>query len=183
MCFAEDRLSNGYTKVFEAQIPLILDRLRQENIEASTASGRATFIGNTTDGTLYRFTTIKPEEWALLYFIEGLWLQDKEMSSTATRSFAQTSSHESESRPSVPTPLQMHVNGDILAGMLEPGNAGLRDLLKVRVKLESEAGNNGEIRERLQRLRELAEPLLGPSNDLAGAVSVWLRNLLQWPAR
>ena len=175
ICFAEDRLSNGYRQLFSATVPLIVERLRA----GSVVEGRSTFIGNSTDGTLYQFVTIKPDEWALLHFLQSLWLREKDTPPSVPLTTRPRRSSDLDFRPPVPSAVQMHINGDILAGMLESGNTSLHDLLGARVKLENEAGAQGEKKANLQRLSELAEPVLGPYDDLIGAVTVWLRGLLQ----
>lgn len=179
ICFAEDRLSNGYRQLFSANVPLIVERLRPESV----FDGRASFIGNTTDGTLYHLIAIKPDEWALLQFLQSLWLREKDTPPSVPLSAGRRRLDDLDFRPPVPSAVQMHINGDILAGMLKPDSTSLRDLLGARVKLENEAGAKGELKANVQRLKELAEPVLGLSNDdVIGAVSVWVRKLLQWPA-
>ena len=179
--FAEDRLSNGYRQLFDANVPLMIDRLRASTAVPPSPTGRACFVGSTSDGTLYQFVTIKPDEWALLDFLQKLWLQEKESPATDRWGKARRSSTEGDSRVPVPTAEQMHINGDILSGMLEQGNAGLRDLLGARVKLENEAGAKGEARAKVRRLKELAEPLMELGDDVVLPVAVWLRKFLQWP--
>ena len=181
ICFAEDRLSNGYKQLFAANVPLIVERLRPGATGLPSSPERVSFIGNTSDGTLYQFVTIKPDEWALLHFLQGLWLREKDIPPSVPLTVSRPRSDDLDFRPPVPSAVQMHINGDILAGMLEPGNTSLYDLLEARVKLENEVGVKGDMRANLQKLRELAEPLLGVSDDTIGAVSAWLRKLLQWP--
>lgn len=179
--FAEDRYSNGYRMIFDANVPLMVDRLRQLHT-VDSPKGRASFIGNTTDGTLYSFMTIRPDEWALLHFIQGLWLREKDLPPLPRKRAARRSIPEALEGSQVPMPEEMHINGDILSCMLEAGHASLRDLLDTRVKIENENGDRGksDSKARLQRFRELAEPIVGlDHDDIIGAVSVWIRKLME----
>jgi hypothetical protein len=175
--FAEDRLRNGYGKLFDAQVPLMIDRLRPDH---SIRDGKASFIGITVEGTLYRFTTINAQEWALLSFIQGLWQEEKEpppFDPTQRRS-RNVPTLTGDQTPT-PVPVDMHVNGNKMVEMLDQGREVVRELLGFRIK--SENGSPGRP-DGLDGLKRVAHPVVGHHEDMVGAVDLWLRKLMRWPA-
>jgi len=168
-------------ELFEANVPLMVDRVRQDRAVASRAANRYQFHGSTTDGTLYHFMTLKQNEWKLLHFLEGLC----EFKERKTPRWLPLQFHHPEARmtqmqqpPFIPS--EMHVHGDMLINMLGPGPYGLHNLLAPEVKQESSRSHDAD--EAFTTFQSLAEEVVGPADDMMGAVTIWLRRLLRYPA-
>lgn len=177
--FAEDRLRNGYGKLFDAQVPLMIDRLRPDY---SVKDRGPAFIGITVDGTLYRFTTVNADEWALLDFVQNLRGEDKEPRPMSPRQRHAEIAASTEASLSAPTPADMHFNGDSFVGMLEQNREVVRELLGMHIKLENKTEGERETRDRLDGLMKVAQAVVGPTEDVVSAVDGWLRELLRWPS-
>ena len=157
---AEDPLAGGLRKVFEGSVPLFIDRLVEETGGLSSSRERSSFIGCTADGTLYRFLTLRSEEWKLLKFLEGLYLERK--GPGKRREASRTNRQATISGNLRARSFNTHVNGDALAGMMEMGVVNLREVLEPRIKEENESkGNQRNREERVEELRQVAAPLIG----------------------
>ena len=65
--------------------------------------------------------------------------------------------------------------------MMEMGVMNLREVLEPRIKEENESKGNQRTREeRVEELRQVAAPLMGETEDVVGAVIIWLRRMLNW---
>ena len=178
--FEEDRRSSSIRQVFQANVPLVVDRIAKDKSDSMNQTG-TTFIANTIDGTLYQFTTISPLQLRLLLFLQGLCRAERRPSiSSVKAATARTKTRSTIGSP--PTdPAFTHCDGDMVAALLEFGPMSLDNVMSTDVKQENGSRDYQGVKGRLEALRKLAEPVLGHQNDIVGATMLWLRRMLQQP--
>ena len=176
----------------EALIPISIQRL-QPSYSTMTSGTRQGFYGNSVDGTLYRFLTLDSHEWRLLRYLEDLTssklIKDEaagsDDSGSSSDSWDMISPNDSPRPPNSylnhTAQLRMHIQGDGLMGLLQPGPTSLQALLRPDVK--EEKGGNGahDLKTSKAEFAELATAVVGDVIDPALEVSRWLRKLLRLP--
>jgi len=178
-----DYAHTKYVKpMFEATLPLIIDQVKEINAAGPRQVSRHHFQASTTDGTLYCFTVIKPEAWKLLRFVERLSPSELVPSPRRGAKLSQVlkpRAKKDDTGGDQFEPLDMHIKGDVLLPMVEDGPYHLRNLLGRPIKTEDGMSidcNNGSPSRNFQKL---AIAVVGDSEDLVGAVIIWLRKLLR----
>jgi hypothetical protein len=183
--FSEQLMHNKSDLLFEATIPLTIERIRQSH-QTSNQDSRRYFHGTTLDGTIYRFMTLQIREWQLLRFLESLSPLKPNNSETSSDSgmsldddWEAVSPNSATSSQGAPhfDPAQMHIHGDVLASMIQSGPYSLRSLLSSEIKIEDDSRQNT----RYSELKRLATPVIGQMEDVIGCTTRWLRKLLRMP--
>lgn len=178
-----ERPTKGTTPVFEARTPQSIDRLHELTLSTGLAA-RERFIGTTIDGTVYLFTLLKPAELALLKCLESFCQPTRNNATTqqikaigrrTLQRFAKNLESANEVTPDIDL---THAHGDLIKHLLEPGPYNLHNLLRRTIKVEGE-----KIKEEneVEKLRDLAHPVIGSCSNVADGVVLWLRRLLNVP--
>ncbi|KKZ67500.1 hypothetical protein EMCG_06818 [[Emmonsia] crescens] len=177
----EDKLIQ---KAFTAHMPLSVIRLSRSFRPAATAiapgAGRGSEVtyGTAIDGTVYRFMTLSEPQWRLLRFIQNVCMKDPSICPLARR----------RRRNSIDTwevtiskPESLHVNGDILARLVEGGIGRLRRLMGAEGAedhmAESSGGGGGG--EKVSRFLEFAAAIVPGAEDPFAAVMAWMGSMVQ----
>jgi len=183
-----ERPSKGTRPTFEARMPQAIDRLNPLNI-TSSGEKRGRFLATTIDGTVYLFTTLSEAEMRLLGFLEQLCEPIKYRMAKNMGILAQAMIKEKgsilESQGRVPPSLgNTHARGDVLKALLEQGAYNIHFLLHRRIKTEGEEEEDAMVKleDEVERLRDVARPVLGIVDDVVEGVVVWLRRLLNVPS-
>ena len=193
--FAAQPEGKTLTTAIEAVLPVSIHRLQQGYPSPEDQSVAPHFYGASITGTFYRFRLLSLPEWKLLRFLEDLKPpqrkridkdSDDSSSDGSCSSWSLISPGSSpKSRPPPPERApdlsQRHINGDILAGLLELGVNSLQELLEPEIKVEEEVLDGAGLRERLAQFRSLAPAVVGDEREMILAVSRWLRRLLRMP--
>ena len=127
------------------------------------SSSTLAVYGTTLVGSVYRFQILPEKEWRLLRFLQMLCLGDSVIcpfTPKRKRRLNNFSLDVGEGKPS-----RMHVDGDILARLVETGPSHLRDVLA----LQEEERRFGEL---------FADLFPSSSSDITDNVLVWLKGLL-----
>ncbi|KAI9824417.1 MAG: hypothetical protein M1832_001952 [Thelocarpon impressellum] len=137
-------------------------------------------LGNGVDGSLRQFTLISEAAWRLLRFVQNLCTRSDKVCPYGDRL-----NRRNHIEPRAELPRFKHVNGDILARLLEPrlGASMLRELLRA----ESSSRSSGEAAPdfdtpvaRYERFGALADDLFGaPSKDPVADTMDYLGKLLE----
>ncbi|RMZ89326.1 hypothetical protein DV736_g3444, partial [Chaetothyriales sp. CBS 134916] len=198
MCMREDVEQGGQMRVVcDATVPLFLERVVEETEGLATimqGRQRSSFIGCSADGTVYRFLMLRKEEWDLLSVVQCLDEENKGSSSSKGKSKAAAALKLRQATTArTDKTAYSHIDGDALADLVGEGVMSLRNLLgekKVKTEVEQEEEANDdegvakrgeEMARKLAELKKVALPLVGDdSDDVVGAVIIWLRQILNW---
>ena len=181
----------------EATLPVSIHCLQQGYPSPEDQSVAPHFYGASITGTFYRFRLLSLPEWQLLRFLGDLKPPrrkrvDKDLDDSSSDGSCSSwslispgsspTSRPPQVQPSPATdPALRHVNGDMLAGLLEPGVNSLQELLEPEIKVEEDVVDGAGLRERLAEFRSLARGVVGEEREVILAVSRWLRRLLRMP--
>lgn len=117
--------------IAEAQLPVSIIRLdTREDMPfrlSTLPSSSVEVYGTTMDGAIYRILTINEKEWRLLRFIQNLCSKDQTLSPFLSARKRRWTWADIE--PQAKKPSSMHVDGDILARVIQQGIAHLRNML------------------------------------------------------
>jgi hypothetical protein len=162
--------------IFHADLPLMVNKLKPGYTPPSDGSSRQSIYASTLDGTMYYLTTLNQSEWQLLYFLQCL-IKHGQLGVAVCR---QRMRKASPDEAPIPTPEDMHIQGDLLSQLLYSGTEGLRNLLEREIPVPPLLGEIAESREeRHNHFRVLAQAVVGDLADPAGGVTHWLRGLLR----
>lgn len=165
--FSKDH-ANSYL-LFDAVVPLCINRLRPDTCADSQRGERIRFYGSSASGTLFHFSLLKQHEWKLLHFLEEMSYLDRKATKPVPMLKRDANNKEYLVRyPSI-TLKDMHVRGDRLLMMVEEGPCNLRHLLK---------GSN-----RMESFKALVKEVLGETEQPVEVVIAWVRKLLRYPPR
>ncbi|EXJ95263.1 hypothetical protein A1O1_00383 [Capronia coronata CBS 617.96] len=155
--------------LFHADLPLMVNRIRLDPQASLPTSGRCRFYGSASDGTLFHFTLLSGREWKLLHFLEQMSYMERKTVKPVPIKKRDANNEEIIINPA-PTKLKdMHVRGDRLMMMIEPGPYHLQNMLK-------EPGQR-------EKFGSLVNEVLGEEEHPIEATTVWLRRLLRYPQR
>ncbi|EXJ89439.1 hypothetical protein A1O3_02506 [Capronia epimyces CBS 606.96] len=166
----------GFNKVnkdpfplFHASLPLMINHICLDPQSHLKITARCRFYGSASDGTLFHFSLLKAREWKLLHFLEQMSYMERKTVKPVPIKKKGTEGEDVVINPT-PTKLKdMHIRGDRLLMMIEPGPYNLRSLLK-----ESE---------RAETFHALVKEVLGETEHPVEAATVWMRRLLRHPPR
>lgn len=130
---SEKRINNSTSTVFEAKLPGSITRFRCINRplwQQSFNSEKPTevIIGSSTDGSMFQFEILDESSWRLLVFIQNMAYRNTDICPYANI----VQAHRQLLVPSPESPLNMHVNGDVLRRLITRG--GERTLLAMLEK-------------------------------------------------
>lgn len=183
----ERPISNSLTTLFEAVLPVCITQLRQgfvkppwrvpthsqqENLKSSS-----TILGSSADGALYQFEILNMAEWRLLRFIQNMAMRNP-----VVCPFTHQGPHRMRLEPSTAKGEYMHVDGDILARIVERGGIGLlRRMLKVERSEELRFVDFDSPQERLDRFEQLVKEALvvGKGEDPVEVAMMYLTRAVQ----
>lgn len=186
---SERRISNSLTTVFKADLPGSITRFRRleprtvpvETSREQLVDGRITdpILGSTTDGTFYQMDILDEPSWRLLRFVVNMAKRHPIISPFRdTYDPANRDAPRPHIEPSADDKRHRHVDGDILARLLERG--AHRILTEM---LEREPGDDDRVvdfdtaKARQERFRELMVDA-GLRQCTATVVIRWIRTLL-----
>ena len=178
--FDEDRKSSSIREVFQANVPLVVDRVAKDIANGMDAT-HTKFVASTIDGTLYQLSTISTLELRLLLFLQGLCRYEKKPAISSAKAAAARARTRGTTASPRSDSASTHCDGDVLATLLDFGPMSLDNVLSAHVKQEDGSRDHQDVKGRLEALRELAGPVLGHPNDVVGATMSWLRRMLQQP--
>ena len=178
--FEEDRKSSSIREVFQANVPLVVDRIAKDMAHGMNAT-HTKFVASTIDGTLYQLSTLSSIELRLLLFLQGLCRYEKKPSISSAKAAAARARTRGATASPPSDPGSTHCDGDVLATLLDFGPTSLDNVVSAHVKQENGSRDHQDVKGRLEALRELTEPVLGHHNDVVGATMLWLRRMLQQP--
>lgn len=175
--------SRGTRPVFEATVPEAIDKLIHLKMPTSK-DARERFLGTTIDGTVYIFTTLNEHEMKLLAFLEQLCQPTRDQAAKNASALAHRIVHQYANKLesvgiATPTFGSTHARGDMLKALLASGPYNIYFLLRKRVKSENMPYIKEE--DESENLRDVAEPVLGQTENVVEAVVMWLRELLNVP--
>jgi hypothetical protein len=155
--------------MFRAILPLDIDCIRLRNSSGPKEEGRHQFYGSTADGTLYHFSTLAHNEWKILHFLEELSHFDRDIiKAVPMRKRTVDNIGVVFSFPTTKLS-DMHVRGDRLLVMVEPGPYNLRQLLRTP--------------EQHEIFNKLAKAVIGETEHPVEAVVIWIRKLFRFRPR
>lgn len=167
---------DGFNKVnhrpfplFHASLPLMINHIcldPESNVPSST---RGRFYGSASDGTLFHFTLLKPHEWKLLHFLEQMSYMERKTVKPVPIKKRGVNNEELIIKPALLKLKDMHVRGDRLLMMIEPGPYHLGSILNEPQRLET--------------FHALVKEVLGETQNPIEAATVWMRRLLRYPRR
>ncbi|KAL2441002.1 hypothetical protein ABEF95_010625 [Exophiala dermatitidis] len=164
-----NKVNNPPFPVFHASLPLMIRRLCLDPLSVSSTAARCHFYGSASDGTTFHFTLLKLREWKLLHFLEQLSYMERKTVKPVPIKKKDANDEDIFIKPA-PTKLKdMHVRGDRLLMMIEPGPYYLPGLL--------------EGSDRMKEFRALMREVLGDTQDPVETALVWMRRLLAYPPR
>lgn len=179
IAFGGSTVNSDIKAIFQASIPLIIDRIRKDRTTKHVGYERQQFHACTVDGTIYHFKTLAEEEWKLLYFLESLCtIKDRPHSQEPAQYVDRTTGKTLTAIRSS----SLYIQGDLLANMIDSGPYNLHNLLNTRIKKEDSNKKGASARDKLATLKELARPVVKPSEDVVASVCAWLRLLLRYPS-
>lgn len=155
--------------LFHATLPLLVGKLRLDPRSSSQQSARYRFHASASDGTIFHLSLLKQNEWELLHFLEKMSYMDKKSIKAVLITKKDVNDEKVIIRPPTIKLTDMHVQGDRLLMMIEPGPYNLRNVLRSPELLET--------------FHTLAKHLLGDTEHPIEAVAIWLRRLLRYPSR
>lgn len=162
------------TPVFAAHVPSTVIRLNRSFKPGLDGSDEIAY-GTTLDGTVYRFTTLREDEWRLLKFIQNVCLSDETICP-----FKRKRRNTSDALdPSHRKPEFMHVDGDILARLTGRGTRYLEEIVKRAPPIQSEADVMEDTNRKLDKFLEFSGAALGSAEDPFAMVMLWMEKLLQ----
>lgn len=187
----ERPISNSLTTLFEAVLPACITQLRQGFVRppwcVPTHSDQghpktsSTILGSSADGTLYQFDILNIAEWRLLRFIQNMAMRNPEVCP-----FTYQGPHRIHIEPSLAKGQYMHVDGDILARIVERscerrGIVLLREMLEVERSAELRFIDFDSPQERLNRFKQLVKEALtvGYGEDPVEVAMVYLTCAVQ----
>ncbi|KAK5044497.1 hypothetical protein LTR84_010708 [Exophiala bonariae] len=160
-----DQESDDPVPMFRAILPLKIDRIRFRKGTDVTGGARHHFYGSTTDGTVYHFETLAPNEWRLLRFLEELSHFERDTIKAVPISKRTIDGKDALFHFPATKLSDMHVHGDRLRLMIEPGPYNLRNLFRTTQQREI--------------FGKLAVAVIGETEYPVEAVVVWIRRFLQ----
>ena len=172
--FSAQTVHHESTVIFHADLPLMVNNLRAGYILPPGDSSRQCVYASTLDGTLYYLTTLNEDEWRLLHFLESL-IKPGRLGVARRRRRQRKASVE----PPKPAPEEMHIHGALVAEVLARGTQGLRNLLKQEIDDRHSLTEIGSIEERQIQFHNLAQVVIGQSEDPTESVARWLKTLLR----
>lgn len=151
--------------MFRAILPIQIDRIQLRKSTGGTEEDRHHFYGSTADGTVYHFQTLAPNEWRLLRFLGEL--SHFELDTIKAVPITKRAINGKEVLfPFPATKLtDMHVHGDRLSLMIEPGPYNLRHRFRTTQQREM--------------FGKLAGAVVGETDYPVEAVVIWIRRLLR----
>ncbi|KAL1970685.1 hypothetical protein VTN77DRAFT_4329 [Rasamsonia byssochlamydoides] len=163
--------------VAEAHLPLSVIRLSPCSAPSPLPSSTVVY-GTTMDGTVYRIMTLAEKEWRLLRFIQNLCSKDATLSPFLAVRKKRWTWADIEPTPNKPS--HMHVNGDILARLLQRGSDHLRHMLTSDTRPPPSDAAILPPKSYMELFLELSSDLLGETSDPVSQVMDWLGKLLQF---
>ncbi|KEF57539.1 uncharacterized protein A1O9_05456 [Exophiala aquamarina CBS 119918] len=167
MAFSDfNQESSPPAPMFRVNLPLDVDCIRLRKSSRPEQRDRHQFYGSTVDGTIYHFSTLAYDEWKLLHFLEELSHMDREVIKAVP--MRKRNIENTGVVFSFPTTKlsDMHVRGDRLVMMVEPGPYNLRQLLRTP--------------EQHRAFEKLAEAVVGETEHPIEAVVIWVRKLFRF---
>lgn len=179
---AEDEHGSTLQRTFEITVPHLFDRLEY----LRTHTHRSEIFASARDGTMFWFSTLDKHEWALCHFLQGLCRPGMKVGAQSLSRELDVGRWLRQDKGKL-TPMAMGINGDVLSGMLEPGQFNLRNLLGSAIKVEDGGSNDAasnhaeQLKARKTALKELLRQATGEAHeeDVVGSAMIWLRFLLQ----
>lgn len=159
--------------LFDARLPLVLQGIQRRG---NSTDSRHIFDGISADGTICRFKSLQYSEWKLLKFLEDFFRDDL---LSGLRPLNPLMKRRKDSPPSA---LEMHINGNLLALLIDSGPSMLRAVL-ARGKFGHVPRNpvvkTEEQKARAAEFTKLANAVVGEAEDLVVDVVMWLRGLMR----
>ena len=163
----ERPISNSLTTLFEALLPGSITQLRQGSVrppwrsppppQPDPPTPRPSILGSSADGALYQFDILTEPQWRLLRFIQNM-----AMRSPVVCPFSHQGPHQQHIEPSMAAARYMHVDGDVLARIVERGGVRLlRQMLDEERAAELRFVDFDGPRERRRRFEQLVREALG----------------------
>lgn len=183
----ERPISNSLTTLFEAVLPACITQLRQGFVrppwrvptypQQENPKARPAILGSSADGALYQFEILTMVKWRLLRFIQNMALRHPEVCP-----FTHQGPHRVHLEPSMAKGEYMHVDGDILARIVERGGTDLlRRMLKVETSAELRFVDFDSPQERKNRFEQLVKEalMLGHGEDPVEVAMMYLTRAVQ----
>ncbi|KAI9831765.1 MAG: hypothetical protein M1819_004662 [Sarea resinae] len=168
--------------IFEAELPHSIARLRRGSIRPPWRSLPDQFpgvldndiLGTSADGSVYEFTLVSEPTWRLLRFIQNMAVRNSKVCP-----FAHSSRTRRHIEPQSGKPQSFHIDGDILARLLNLGQDELRRMLELEPRSESKYVDFDSSEARCERFAELTGLALGEKfEDPVGAAMDYISYLL-----
>lgn len=183
----ERPISNSLTTLFEAVLPASITQLRQGFVRPpwrspahplqEPAKPSPSILGSSTDGALYQFDILNEAEWRLLRFIQNMAMRNPLICP-----FTHQGPHPVHIEPSTAKGQYMHVDGDILARIVERGGLTLlRVMLEVERSQEQRFVDFDSSQERQNRFEQLVQEALtvGSGEDPVQVAMAYLMRAVQ----
>ncbi|EEA21696.1 hypothetical protein TMatcc_008883 [Talaromyces marneffei ATCC 18224] len=166
--------------IAEAQLPVSIIRLNACDDPSLQSSSSPVVYGTTTDGAIYRISTLTEKQWRLLRFLQNLCSKDSTLSPFLSARKRRWTWADIE--PQAKKPSSMHVDGDILSRLLPKGTTYLRKMLRSDQEEELDNAVMPPPKTYIELFVELFDDVFGEDiveGDRLDYLMSWLRKLLQ----
>jgi hypothetical protein len=179
-CPAQGRMDASFKPEFEARLPCKISRLRIGSLNPRRGNNgerdRQEIIGSGYDGQFYSFELLGPDEWRLLCFIQNVARKSPDICPFTYED------HLEESVEPVNRPADMHVDGDVLARIVQHGNLeGVRRLRGLIEGMDCTYSGYASVEEATQRLEQLVSSAstVEKGKDPCHSAISFMRGMLQ----